>query len=434
MRRLAAALAVVAIACACEPAPQAPAQPDAAALAAAEADPVYQQQRRRFNESFQAGDHGRALDHAAQALRTAVVLRDPYVWVSTLCNQMGRNQEAIRIFREITEQHPDLALPWFYKGFNEFHLSLFDDALASFGRAAELDPGHAETWYRQAMIRYTRSEFDTVVTLLEKSYALDPLAEPTVTSLIDVLRMQGEEERATAIVEEGLSNLPHSAAIVYRSGLQALDRGDDATAERTFLRAIELDPSMRQPYEHLASLLSRAGREDESRRYRNISTRLNEYRRNSRLLESRMVDDTVDGAIPLLLAEVELTAGNPEVALGWFKRAMRLGGYAERNAAGQAEALFRLGRVEPGDRVLAAARDGSARAWLARVARELAAADSGAAREALDRALARAPNEAQFLRRASDYAAEAGDSAYAGELLERSIGAETLSTAPDPGE
>ncbi len=430
--RIAAALVVLAVCCACESTPPPPpAQPDASALAAAEADPLYQQQRRRFHASFQSGDHGAALDHAKQALRTAVVLREPYVWVSTLCNQMGRNQEAIRVFREIAEEHPDLALPWFYKGFNEFHLSLYDDALVSFDRAAELDPRHAETWYRQAMIYYTRSDFDTVVRLLEKSYALDPLAEPTVTSLIDVLQIQGETERAAAVVEEGLANLPHSAAIVYRSGLTAMNRGDDAAAERAFLHAVELDPGLRPPYEHLAALLSRAGREDESRRYHNISTRLNEYRRNSRLLESRMVD-TVDGAIPLLLAEVELTAGRPDVALGWFKRAMRLGGYAERNAAGQAEALFLQGRIEAGDRALAAARDGSARAWLARVARALAEDTPDRAAEALEQALARAPAEAQFLRRASDYAAAMGDRVQADALLEQSIGAATLSTAPDP--
>ncbi len=113
---------------------------------------------------------------------------------------------------------------------------------------------------------------------------------------------------------------------------------------------------------------------------------------------------------------------------------MRLGGYIERNAAGQAEALFRLGRIEEGNRMLGAARDGSTRVRLAHVSRELAAGNREAALEALEQALERAPNEAQFLRRASDYAAEAGDIARSDALLERSIQAETLSTAPDPDE
>lgn len=419
------------VACNSSDRPRPSAQPDAATLAAAEGNPVYQQRRRQFNALFLSGDHPAALDHAKQALRAASVLRDPYIWVSTLCNQMGRNQEAIRIFREAAKAHPGLALPWFYKGFNEFHLSLFDDALASFERAAELDPGDAETWYRQAMIYYTRSDFDSVSRLLEKSYGLDPLSEPTVVAWIDVLRIQGEENRAGAIIEEALSRLPDSAAIVYRDGLTELNARDDAAAERAFRRAIELDPAMREPYEHLAGLLSRTGREAGSRRHRNISTRLNDYSRNSRLLESRMVD-AVDGAIPLLLAEVELTADHTETALRWFRRAIQLGGYAERNTAGQAEALFRQGRIELGDRVLAAAKPGSARALLAQVAREIAADNATLARESLDRALRRAPDEAQFLRRAADYARELGDAARSDELLERSVGAETLSTAPDP--
>lgn len=425
------ALTAVLICLGCDSVEAPPAQPDAAALAAAEANPVYQQRRRQFNALFQSGDHVGALGQARQALRAGTVLRDPYIWVSTLCNQLGRNQEAIRIFREAAQAHPGLALPWFYKGFNEFHLSLFDDALASFERAAELDPGNAETWYRQAMIYYTWSDFDSVSRLLEKSYAINPLSEQTVVAWIDVLRIQGDEDRASAIIEEGLSGLPHSAAIVYRNGLIELNLRNEAAAEQAFVRAIELNPAMRQPYEHLAGLLARAGREEQSRRYRNISTRLNEYSRNSRLLESRMVD-AVDGAIPLLLAEVELSADRPDVALGWFRRSLQLGGYAERNAAGQAEALFRQGRIEPGNRALAAARPGSARMLLAQVAREIAADNATEASDALDRALERAPDEAQFLRRAADYSRELGDSARADELLERSIGAETLSTAPDP--
>ncbi|MEE8412843.1 MAG: tetratricopeptide repeat protein, partial [Acidobacteriota bacterium] len=264
------ACVLIFVACNSPDRPRPSAQPDAATLAAAEANPVYQQRRRQFNASFLSGDHPVALDHAKQALRAAPVLRDPYVWVSTLCNQMGRNQEAIRIFREAAKAHPGLALPWFYKGFNEFHLSLFDDALASFERAAELDPGDAETWYRQAMIYYTRSDFDSVSRLLKKSYGLDPLSEPTVVAWIDVLRIQGEENRAGAIIEEALSRLPDSAAIVYRDGLTELNARDDAAAERAFRRAIELDPAMREPYEHLAGLLSRTGREAGSRRHRNI--------------------------------------------------------------------------------------------------------------------------------------------------------------------
>jgi tetratricopeptide (TPR) repeat protein len=430
MRRIPVGLAVLAC-LACNPASvTTPEQPDAATLAAAEANPIYQQRRREFNASFRSGDHAAALGQAKQALAAAVVLRDPYVWVSTLCNQMGRNQEAIRVFRETAAAHPGLALPWYYKGFNEFHLSLFDDALASFERAAEIDPNDAETWYRQAMIYYSWSDFDAVSRLLEKSYALDPLSELTVVALIDVSRILGQDDRVATLLAEGRANLPESARIVYRVGLRAMNGRDDVLAEREFRRAIAMNPAMRQPYEHLAALLSRAGKHEESKRFRNASTRLNEYSRNSRLLESRMVD-AVDGAIPLLLAEVELSADNPQVALDWFRRSLQLGGYAERNAAGRAEALFRQGRIEPGNRALAAARPGSSRRLLALAAREIATGDLSSGEATLDRALANAPNEAQFLRRAADYAKDLGDAARADELLELSIGAETLSTAPE---
>jgi tetratricopeptide (TPR) repeat protein len=430
-RRLGFLITAVCLSCAASDQPRRAAQPDAAELAAAEANPVYRQHRRHFKALFESGDHPAALDEAKKALAAAPVLREPYTWVSTLCNQLGRNQEAILLFRETTEAHPTLALPWFYKGFNEFHLSLFEDALASFERAAELNPEDPQTWYRRGIIYYGESDFEAALRMLEESRRLDPTSEPTISALIDVLRIMGKEERATEVVLEALTEFPDSAAILFRKGLIDVGRRDDASAEIAFRRAVELDPSLLEPHEQLAGLYQRTGRDEESRYHDNISSRLNDYTRHSMLLHGRLVD-AVDGAIPLLLAEVELTDGKAEVAIRWFQRAMQLRGYAERNAAGQAEALFRQGRIEQGDRLIAAAKPGSSRALLARVAREIALNNPLLARENLDRALQRAPNEAQFLRRASDYARDLGDTERSVQLLARSIDAETLSSAPDP--
>ena len=42
--------------------------------------------------------------------------REPYKWVSQLSTELGRNREAIRFFEEVQGRHPDLALPWFFRG------------------------------------------------------------------------------------------------------------------------------------------------------------------------------------------------------------------------------------------------------------------------------------------------------------------------------
>ena len=431
MRGFVIVLLLAGLLLACDSAdPQQAAAERAARIAAAEADPVYRQRSREFQVAFQGGDHRTALAQAKLALEAAPVLREPYVWVSSLCTQMGRNQEAIRLFRETIEREPELALPWFYKGFNEYHLSMFEDALASFQRASELDPNDAQSWFRQGLIHYVQSNFEDAGVAFEKAYAADPAHELTAAHWVDVLRIEGEEAQAATLVEEALERLPNSAELLFRHGLIKLQAGEDAAAETSFRTAIERDPELREPHEHLARLLARTGRDDEAQLERDISERLNDYEKTRKTLEARQTDAR-DGTIAMLLAEVELSAGHPQIAARWFQRASQLGGHVERRAAGHAEALFLSGRADAATSLLERADATSSRYQLALVARHLEAGENDAALEALDRALATAPFERQLLRRASDYADRLGDAGRRAQLLREAVSAKTLSSAPD---
>ena len=402
----------------------------AAAVAAAEADPVYRQRAREFQLLFQGGQHRAALEQAKLALEAAPVLRDPYVWVSRLCTELGSNQEAIRLFRETSERHPDLALPWYYKGFNEYHMSLFGEALKSFERASELDPEDPQSWFRQGMVHYVQSDFDAAWETLSRSYEIDPSSELTVSNLFDVLRIRGDDDRALEIVEGALVRTPDSAELLYRLGLLQVQRGEEQAAEETLRRAIQLQPKLRDPHEHLARLLAQSGRDSEAELERDISERLNDYEKTRKTLEARKVD-AKDGAIALLLAEVELSAGNPQAAVRWFQQVQQYGGLEPRRTLGHAEALYRLGQVEVADQLVRDLSSAGPRFGLAQVARELQMKRPVEARVSLERAIERAPFEREFIRRAADYAYELGDLEWYGELLHLAVSAKTLSTAPD---
>jgi tetratricopeptide (TPR) repeat protein len=429
-----ASICVALVATACSPGSgpaRTPGPPDAERIAAARLDPTYRQCADRFRTLYSAGKNEIALGQARAALEAAPVLREPYVWVSRLSTVLSRNEEAIEFFAGIADENPDLALPLYYKGFNEYNLSRFDDALESFRGAAERDPTDAASLYRQGVVLQLRADFDGAQAALQRSLELDPGSADTLLELSEVLRIQGEFDEARRLVESGLERHPDSAELHHAFGLCLMHERSDEAAEREFREALRLSPDLRVAHEHLARLLARAGREDEARFSRAVSDRLQDYRRNKRTLESRMRESR-DGSFAMLLAEVELTGGEYESALRWFNQARRMGGHHDRIAAGRAEALFRAGRLEAGDAALSDSGDWeNGRTDLARAARAIAAGESELAPPLLESALARGPEERQFVRRVSDLYAALGETGRAEQLLYAAMSNKPLSTAPD---
>lgn len=399
--------------------PAAAAAPSAEQVRAAQGDAAYRQHATRFGELYDAGRYGEALPEAVAALERAPVLEEPYVWVSKLSTLLGRDREAIDLFRRTGVANPGLAWPWYYKGFNEYHQSLFDDALESFRKAAAADPGHAPSWYRQGMILYNKGEFADSRRALERAFALAPDDPTTAAQLVDVQRITGDYDAATATVSQALRRLPDAAGLHHARGLLLARERKLDEAEAAFRRAIELDPALRAAHQELGRVLIRSGRRDEGRRELAVASRLGENE-HAREVLSNNVNAATSPGVPLLLAEVELTGGRYEEAMRWFTRTQQMGLTSPRVAAGIAEAAFHLGNKPLGDRVLeqlAGVDDG--RVDLARAAEALLTGDLDAAAAHAGRAAERGPVEREFLRRCAGVLERAGRVEAAAALHER---------------
>lgn len=72
--------------------------------------------------------------------------------------QAGDTQQAETLYRQITQEHPELAPAWFYLGNLTFRRGAVEEAQQHYLEAARRDPHHAETHYNLSMLNLRNAE------------------------------------------------------------------------------------------------------------------------------------------------------------------------------------------------------------------------------------------------------------------------------------
>ena len=388
--------------------------------------PAFIEHKQTFSQLYSARKLGPALREARAAVETVPILEEPYVWASSLHTELGQDRDGLEYFAGLTRRYPELGLPWFYKGYHEWHLGRLEASLHSFQRAAELDPANPKAFYRQGVVLHRMGRFDEAVSAVRRSRELDPEPADSAALLADVLRFTGAYAEAEQVVVEALRKNADSAKLQRALGQLKLRSEDYDEAERALRRAVELDPIDVSAHQDLSRLLLRTGREGEARREQARAERLGDYARGKRELGT-LLSTKAEPSLQILLAELELTEGQLREALLLFRRAESGAGADARIIAGQAEALYRAGRAALADETLARLpADAGARADLARAAGRVAAGDSDAAAMLLEQARRRGPAEREFLRRVADLYAAIGMRSESEAVLAEAADAQRL--------
>lgn len=218
----------------------------------------------------------RALDGADRPAEAAEVvaglLRDQpgqvdfLYWYAVLLRRAGRAEEALPIAMRLATLAPQRADLHAHLGVIQADLSRLDDAVASFRRAAELDPASAVYTYNLAttLLRGGHSaEAETLLRGLGPSFAAGQLA------LGELLVKCGRAEEAVPLASRTLgvdggsarAHLLMAHALSDRTGAVA---GDFEEAERHIRRALELEPGSATAHGRLGYLLQERGRFEEA--------------------------------------------------------------------------------------------------------------------------------------------------------------------------
>jgi tetratricopeptide (TPR) repeat protein len=387
-------------------------------------DPAAREAHRGYLEQARAlyreGDLDAAVRQAARALVALPSEPESYELVSQLYVDLGDDETAIGFFELIARDHGELAEPWYYKGFHLFRLGRWEEALDSFGAAEAIAPDDPRIPFRQGLILQAMGEFDGALVKLRRAAELDPRDPVVAARLSRVLRVSGDYEEAERVVTVALAGSPDSADLQYALAQLRLREGRDGEAEEALRRAIALNPLRADAHHDLARLLARTDREDEGRRERLRADRLRDYADASGSLASAAMNRPGDSEPALALAELELAEGNTAAARRWWSRAGRLEGPTERVTGLEVELLVREGDLRGAESAAAKLSDSSGpRTSLSLAALDLAAGRTESGLRHLGQAVASAPPDRSFLRRAADLYERAGDGPAAEGLLVR---------------
>jgi tetratricopeptide (TPR) repeat protein len=371
-------------------------------------------------ERYRQGDFRGALDAASKALSASPGATETYRLVSKIFTDIGREQQGIDFFRKVAEKQSDRWQPFFFQGLHEYHLDMWQESLASFERATALDPDNAEAHARCGFLLEYMGMFDRAEVSYRKAWEIEPTEPRYASRHARSLRMAGDYAGAEEVIGAALRTTPGAAELHYAMGQLRLKEGRTAEAEEALRQAIALDPGHGAAHRDLAGLLARAGQESEARRLLAVADRIKESLREKGFLLGRLGLSPGDPLLPLLLGELELTAGDYRKALQWFSRVEALAGESDRLHADRAEALFGAGQIDAGRAELARVSDPEdGRVVLARAAEAAAAGDLSEAGRLVAIAVETGPVEKDFLRRASDLYSLAGKSDEAYDLLNR---------------
>lgn len=129
-----------------------------------------------------------------------------------------------------------------------------DKAVASYKRAIELDPEHADSYYNLGNIYAQNKQFTIARDLYRKAISIDPLAARAYSNLGNVYFETNKLDSALIFYKKAIELEPDYATPYCHAGLVYLEIGDFARAESIWLDCLRVIPQSQRARELLNSI------------------------------------------------------------------------------------------------------------------------------------------------------------------------------------
>lgn len=88
-------------------------------------------------------------------------------------NDKGKYESSLRFCNIALEMNPEMSSAWFMRGFNNYHLNNYDDAIIDFTVALKFDPEYAEAWFYRGKCKQANDDLWGALKDLNKARELD---------------------------------------------------------------------------------------------------------------------------------------------------------------------------------------------------------------------------------------------------------------------
>jgi tetratricopeptide (TPR) repeat protein len=177
--------------------------------------------------------------------------------------RMGHPDWARKQLQTLAAADAKNALYPYWLGRIDYDAHAYEDAIAQFQKAIQLDPGMAKAYDNLGLCFFYRNENALAVANFEKAIALDrntahPSAWPHI-NLAAALQLLGRSTEAEANLRDAIRLEPGIASAHFQLGNVLENMGSSQAAVGEYKQAAQLDPNYAEPHFALARLYRRLG-------------------------------------------------------------------------------------------------------------------------------------------------------------------------------
>jgi tetratricopeptide (TPR) repeat protein len=123
-----------------------------------------------------------------------------------------------------------------------FQAKDFDGAWAKAQEAVKAGPEKAAGYDLATKIAVARKDWDSAITMGEKSFALEPDNPPLMGSLMEAYRSKGDKVKAAEYEKKYIAANPDQPDVIYNQAVDLYNKGNFKEAEPKLLKVVEAKP------------------------------------------------------------------------------------------------------------------------------------------------------------------------------------------------
>lgn len=247
----------------------------------------------------------------------------PHLLLADLYERHRNTNATIGPLEKVTQLDPKHAQAWYRLGLAWGDLHQFDNSLEALKRAVRLNGRRADYLRDLGQVHMHFGQVEEARTALTRSRAIEPRDPGTLVLLARLELSQGgtdeQLEVAEGLLKEAQEVDPEFAPIYRELGALYIRREKRADAIRALRESVRLDPTDGQALFQLGQALLRAGQRKEGQYYLDGFKQLTEARRTVLDLEDRIHQEPKNPELRLRIARVFRKYGREDRAINQYQ-------------------------------------------------------------------------------------------------------------------